>query len=99
MRLTIKNTAAIEEHLQNVFDAYDLDGIYEAKDKYEFQFWNKQDNYYVIIELNRLGKWSDDANECQYTFSSGDTVGAEWFSDIYNAKWCLEDELEKKIAQ
>ena len=99
MRLTIKNTAAIEEHLQNVFDAYDLDNIVESQGVYEFNFWNKKDQYYVVIKLDRLGKWSDDANEYQYTFSSGDTVGADWFSDLYNAKWALEDELEKKIAQ
>ena len=98
MKLTIKNKEAIEEHLQNVFYAYDLEMVREMPGIYEFQFWNKKDNSYIIINLDRLGKWNDEQNEYQYTFSSGDTVGAEWFSDIHNAKWCLEDELEKKIT-
>ena len=96
MRLTIKNTLAIHEHLQNVFDEYDLDMIHESKDRYEFQFWNKKQTFYVTIKLNRYGVWNDDANEYQYEFESGDTSSAEWLEDIYNARWALQDELDMR---
>ena len=94
MKLTIKNTGRLR--LQGlVRGRYNMIEIIESKMYYNFTFSDKQSGRIIEAKLQREGIWSREDKNWQYYFLRGNQcVTADWFRNINNVRWALNEYLK-----
>ena len=94
MKLTIKNTGRLRlKGLVN--DRYNMIEIIESEKFYNFTFSDNQIPKIVEVKLHREGQWDDADKNWHYYFSNyNQCITADWFKNINNVKWALNEHLK-----
>ena len=95
MKLTIKKGYRSRNMLQGLVKGrYNMLEFIEGEEHYKFTFTDTEIPRVVVILLQREARWDEDMKWVYYFTDSTQCVTADWFSDIQNVMWALNEQLK-----